>query len=157
MNSIITVNRTEYQTRNINSNNININTSNTNTNTVSLGEENRNFIKVIKKTMGKRNNSDVNWKKIENFNENNKKSRNNIFNIRKHITYQENNNKIKKYLNNNKDYNESQRILKAIQDKKEQEMLEKQALEKLLLDENALFNNEFDIDIENLNKSVEVS
>ena len=156
MNSIITVNRTEYQTRNINSNNFNANTSNTNNNTVSLGEENRNFIKVIKKTMGKRNNSDVDWKKLENFNENNKKSRNNIFNIRKHITYQENNNKIKKYLNNNKDYNESKRILKAIQDKKEQEMLEKQALEKLLLDENALFNNDLDIDIGNLNKSVEV-
>ena len=151
MNSFITVNRTEYQSRNSNSNN-----ANSNNNTVSLGEENRNFIKVIKKTMGKRNNSDVDWKKLQNFNEKNKKSRNNNFNIRKHITYQGNNNKIKKYLNNNKDYNESKRILKAIQDKKEQEMLEKQALEKLLLDENALFNNELDIDIANLNKSVEV-
>ena len=151
MNSIITVNRTEYQSRNSNSNN-----ANTNNNTVSLGEENRNFIKVIKKTMGKRNNSDVDWKKLQNFNEKNKKSRNNNFNIRKHITYQGNNNKIKKYLNNNKDYDESKRILKAIQDKKEQEILEKQALEKLLLDENALFNNELDIDIANLNKSVEV-
>lgn len=160
MNSIITVNRTEYQTRNTNSNNTNTNTNtnnvNTNNNTASLGEENRNFIKVIKKSMGKRNNSDVNWKKLQNFNEKNKKSRNNNFNIRKHITYQENNNKIKKYLNSNKDHDESKRILKAIQDKKEQEILEKQALEKLLLDENALFNNELDIDIENLNKSVEV-
>ena len=155
MNSIITVNRTEYQTRNTNSNNVNTNNTKSN-NKSSLGGENRNFIKVIKKTMGKRNNSDVDWKKLQNFSEKNKNSRNNNFNIRKHITYQENNNKIKKYLNNNKDYNESKRILKAIQDKKEQEMLEKQALETLLLDENALFNNELDIDIENLNKSVEV-
>jgi hypothetical protein len=157
MNSFITVNRTEYQTRNINLNNVNTNNVNTNNNIVNLGEENRNFIKVVKKAMVKRNNSDVDWRKLENFNEKNKKSRNNNPNIRKHITYQVNNNTIKKCLNNNiKDYNESKRILKAIQDKKEQEMLEKQALEKLLLDENSLFSNELDIDIENLNKSVEV-
>ena len=162
MSSIITVNRTEYQTRNTNSNNVNINNTNntnnnnTNSNTVSLGEENRNFIKVIKKTMGKRNNSDVDWKKLQNLTEKHKNSRNNNCNIRKHITYQGSNNKIKKYLNSNKDYDESKRILKAIQDKKEQEILEQQALEQLLLDENSLFNNELDIDIENLNKSVEI-
>ena len=135
MSTIITVNRTEY----------NKNSSNKN---LDKAGKNRNFIKVVKKSFGKRNNSEEEeWKKIDNLYE--KKNSRNKIKI-KIINQYKKDNKNNKNLNEN----EGKRILKAIQDKKEQEILEKEALEKLLLDENALFNIEIDID--NLNKSVDI-
>lgn len=57
-------------------------------------------------------------------------------------------NKEKKDIKNNiflsDNYNESERTLKAIKDKKEKEMIENKTIKKLLLNENYLFNNDIE-------------
>ena len=129
-NSLITVNR-------INKNNIiNLNQK---LNINKSGNKNRNYIKVIKTKIGKRNNSNDDFNKIESFN---------LFNqIQNKINIL---NKEKKDIKNNiflsDNYSESERILKAIEDKKEQEMIENEAIKKLLLNENYLFNNDIEFD-----------
>ena len=129
-NSIITVNRIN-KNNNINLNQkLNINRS---------SNKNKNYIKVIKTKIGKRNNSNDDFNKIESFN---------LFNqIQNKINIL---NKEKKDIKNNiflsDNYNESERTLKAIKDKKEQEMIENKTIKKLLLNENYLFNNDIEFD-----------
>ena len=115
----------------------------------SMQDKKINFIKVIKTTIGKRNNSDINWKKnnfINNKNLNtNKEQKSKKFNLNE----DENINNI--FLCDD-DNNVKKRIIKAMKDKKEQELIEKEDFQKLLSDENSLYNN---ISIDILNKNEE--
>ena len=140
-NSLITVNRTEHQ-----------NTMNQNNyiNKTKSDDKKRNFIKVIKTTIGRRNSSIERSGKGDNF-------------IKKDSINYELNTNIKNKINNfniNENINniflcdnhyDRNRIVKAIQDKKEKEIVENEDYKKLLTDENSLLNSDINTDI--LNRS----
>ena len=126
----------------------NIEESKTINNHIKKDNNKGNFIKVVKTNIRRRNNSDLNWNKIEYFN----KSSNIIHNANNKIKILEDNGKKNnKFLNDDIENNRDKRYLKAKQDQQEQELIEKEDLKKLLLDENSLFNK--DIDIKIINKS----
>jgi len=106
---------------------------------------NINFIKVIKTTIGKRNNSDIHL--TENFNYKNSYINNEMNNKIKNKIYNLNSNDYKNNIFLNKNENENKRILKAKKDKKEQEKIEKEDIKQLLLDGNYLFKKKIDLNI----------
>ena len=138
----------EYKKK-INSNRIkNIINNNNNIINDNIEEKKRNFIKVIKTTIGKRNNPEFNWQKKDYFNlknlKTNKEINPKVFNLNI-LNENENINNI--FLCEKNAESERERILKAIKDKKEQELIEQEDFQKLLLDENSLYNKDIYIDL----------
>ena len=138
-NSLITVNRTEHQ-----------NTMNQNNyiNKTKSDDKKRNFIKVIKTSIGRRNNSIERLGKGDNFikkNSINYELNTNIKNKINNFNINENINNI--FLCDN--HYDRNRIVKAIQDKKEQEIVENEECKKLFTDVN--LNSYINTDI--LNRS----
>ena len=136
--------------RKFNKYNLNINGSieeNKNTNK-NYKKDNKkiNFIKVIKTTMGRRNNSDLNFKKIEYFNKSS--NINNDINNKIKI-FNDNGSKNNVFLNDEIEDNKNNIYLKALQDKQEQVLIENSDQNKLLLDQNCLFNKTIDINVIN--------